>query len=87
MFELQRQTSITAQARHGKTQVKKTGAAPASSDSVDGADELAQAKREMGIVKSKRARKGKERKGKEASVSQKRGFYFDLGLCASVTKR
>lgn len=37
---------------------KKTGAAPASSDSVDGAD-----KREMGIVKSKRARKGKERKG------------------------
>lgn len=42
---------------------KKTGAAPASSDSVDGADELAQAKREMGIVKSKRARKGKERKG------------------------
>ena len=50
---------------------------------------LVQAKREMGIVKSKTCseRKGKERKGKEASASQKRGFYFDLGLCESVTKR
>jgi hypothetical protein len=46
----------------------------------------AQAKREMEIVKSKHAR---ERKGKEASVKLKvwHGFYFDLGLCASVTKR
>ena len=55
---------------------QKTGAAPASSDSVDGADGSAQAKREMGIVKSKHGRKGKERKGKGASVKFKSAAWF-----------
>jgi hypothetical protein len=53
-----------------KTQIKKTGAAPASSDSVDGADGSAQAKREMGVVKSKHGRKGKEREGSFREVQK-----------------
>jgi hypothetical protein len=49
---------------------KKTGAAPASSNSVDGADEpWRKAKREMGIVESKRARKGEEASVKSKSVA------------------
>lgn len=84
--EFAKADSVTAQARHGKTQVKKLGQHPQAVIVLTELMSLAQAKREMGIVKEQTCSE-KERKGQEASVSQKHGFYFDLGLCASVTKR
>jgi hypothetical protein len=84
--ELQKADSVTAQSTAWQDTGKKTGAARASSDSVDGADEPCAGQARDGDRQEQNVL-GKERKGKEASASQKRGFYFDLGLCESVTKR